>query len=246
MKILVFQHISSQGPELFCSLWQAKGHEWTTVQWGDRTEIPEMDEFDLLVVTGGPMDVWQHSEFPWLAAEKAAIRHWVQTLGRPYLGICLGHQLLADALGGAVTPMRVPEIGIADVELTTAGQADPIFAGFDRRFEALNWHGAEVSRLPDGAILLARNESCEVQAFRWGMFAYGLQYNTEVVASTVSGWTAIPEYKGLFEEAFGVEGAAVLASQVTARLPMFALVTRRTDDNVAKLVFEHGSVRGPA
>src|SRR3546814_6864991 len=104
---------------------------------------------------GGPMDVWETDVHPWLAAEMAAIRDWVEA-GRPFLGICLGHQLLAAALGGTVDRMAAPEVGIMPVELTEAGCRDPLFHGVDRVSACLQWHGTAVVTPPPGADLIAR------------------------------------------------------------------------------------------
>lgn len=99
MKILIFQHLACETAGVFTELWQANGHTLHVVALDEGDQIPALEPYDLLTVMGGPMDVWQEAEYPWLIAKKAAIRHWVQTLKRPYFGICLGHQLLAVSLG---------------------------------------------------------------------------------------------------------------------------------------------------
>src|ERR1700738_4280966 len=112
MKILVFQHVSVEHPGVFREFWAQAGHTYDTVELDTGDGIPTLSTYDLIVVMGGPMDVWQAEAHPWLVAEKAAIRTWVKELQRPYLGICLGHQLLADALGGTVSLMSAPEVGL--------------------------------------------------------------------------------------------------------------------------------------
>ena len=121
------------------------------------TTIPALEPFDLMLVMGGPQHVWEEKEHPWLVTEKAAIRRWVGELGRPYLGVCLGHQLLADALGGQVALMETPEIGVIEVERTPAGASDPLFGRLPAQVPGLQWHEAEVVEAPDGAIVLAEN-----------------------------------------------------------------------------------------
>ena len=236
MRILVFQHLDIEHPGVFREFWRESGHEWHAIELDLGEPMPPLDGFDLLVVMGGPMDVWQEDAHPWLRAEKAAIRRWVQVLGRPYLGICLGHQLLADALGGAVSLMAAPEVGLADVEVTPAGRVDPLLAGFGPRVETFQWHGAEVSRLPVGAEVLAANAVCPVQALRWGRHAYGFQYHVEITASTVAEWGSIPEYRNSLERALGVERATTLEVEVAHRLPSFRLAARCLNDNLAALM----------
>ncbi len=236
MHILVFQHLDVEHPGVFREFWAQAGHEWTAVELDVGEEIPPLEPYDLLVVMGGPMDVWQEEQHPWLVPEKAAIRRWVKELGRPYVGICFGHQLLAEALGGTVGLMAKPEVGMAAVNLTAAGQSDPLLAGFPATLETFQWHGAEVTQLPAGAVVLAANAACPVQALRWGPHAYGFQYHVEITESTVSDWEQIPEYKASLINALGAEQAAQLGAVVMAKLPDFRTRAERINANLWSLL----------
>jgi GMP synthase-like glutamine amidotransferase len=221
MRILAFQHVAVEHPGIFRELWSQSGHSLEQIELDEGDRIPDLSPYDLLVVMGGPMDVWQEDIHPCLVPEKAAIRRWVAELRRPYLGICLGHQLLAEGLGGKVTMMSRPEVGIAEVELTEIGRQDAILARFDRRFDTFQWHGAEVSRLPQDAVVLASNGACAVQAMRWGPHAYGFQYHCEIVSTTVDDWERIPAYKASLIQALGEDEAGRLGGVVARRLPDF-------------------------
>jgi GMP synthase-like glutamine amidotransferase len=236
MRILVFQHLRVEHPGVFRELWTEAGHTWVPVALDEGEAIPSLDGFDLMAVMGGPMDVWQEDLHPWLIDEKAAIRRWVKELERPFLGICLGHQLLAASLGGHVTPMARPEVGLTEVELTPCGRADPLLTGLDPRVGTLQWHGAEISRLPDGAEILASNAACPTQAVRWGRHAYGFQFHIETTPATVADWIRIPEYAASLQQSLGFEAASQLAETVAPKLPGFHNTASRINENLDSIV----------
>jgi GMP synthase-like glutamine amidotransferase len=245
MRIVVFQHVNVEHPGVFREFWNTEGHSWSAVELDAGEPIPELRDFDLMVVMGGPMDVWQEDHHPWLVREKAAIRAWVADLRRPYLGICLGHQLLADALGGEVSLMSKPEVGLAKVELTPAGQADPLLAGMGASLETLQWHGAQISQLPEGTTVLAANAACPVQAIRFGRHAYGFQYHVEIEAQTVPDWVRIPAYRTSLEAALGIGQIARFESSVAAKLPDFRNVARRINQNLMAIMQSAQSEAAP-
>jgi len=123
-RILVFQHHPLEHPGTFRDFLAADGIAWDVVRLDAGEAIPPLAGYAALVVMGGPQDVWEEDRFPWLVAEKAAIRDAVVAREIPYLGICLGHQLLAVALGGEVAAMAgKAEIGIGQVELSPKASA---------------------------------------------------------------------------------------------------------------------------
>jgi GMP synthase-like glutamine amidotransferase len=213
MKILVFQHVSSEHPGSFRDVMKAQGHTMHQVELDEGEPIPPLDDYDILLVMGGPMDVWEEDKFPWLKDEKAAIRKWVSA-GRPYLGMCLGNQLLAEAMGGEVALMTgPPEVGMSKVQI----RPDPIFAGLAEDCVCFQWHGAEVTKLPPGARQLATSPGCAVQAFAVGPYAYGLQCHMELTATTAAEWGALPEYAAALERVKGPGALPGIQAEVDAQ-----------------------------
>jgi len=161
----------------------------------------EAEDFAGLVLLGGPMAVYEHAEIECLDDSLRLVRAALRA-GLPILGICLGSQLLAWALGGQVRPGRTmglrKEIGWFPVRLTQRGVVDPVFHGFDQDRPVFHWHG-DTFALPEGAWLLASSDLYPNQAFRWGRWTYGLQFHVEVT----------PEMVAAFVEAYADELATM-------------------------------------
>ncbi len=192
MNVLIFQHTQGENPGAFLEHISSCGDTARVVHLYDDQPIPQLDEFDLLLVLGGPMDVWETEAYPWLVPEKHAIRTWIQDLKRPYFGICLGHQLLVDALGGKCAPMQKPEIGVLSVTLTDNTGDDPLFEPLPRQFRVLQWHGVEAVDLPAASSVLAQSDTCAVQAVRVLDRAWGVQFHPELVQGTIQSWMSDP------------------------------------------------------
>jgi GMP synthase (glutamine-hydrolysing) len=148
--------------------------------------FPPCSEVSGVILLGGAMGVHDVERFPFLYRVKQAIREWVGE-SIPYLGICLGGQLLADVCGGMVTSGRCGEKGIHSVVLSTAGKQDPLFAGVPEEIVTFQWHNDSFS-VPEKGVLLASSPVCPGQAFRFGTNAYGLQFHPEVDRAIVALW----------------------------------------------------------
>ena len=148
-------------------------------------------EADALILMGGPMNVDETQKYPFLAKEVDLIGKMIQD-EKPVLGICLGSQLIAKALGSRVYPNKSREVGWHPLELTMAGILDPLFKNFPNNTDVFHWHG-DTFDLPKGAVHLASTEKCRNQAFLWGKNVYALQFHLEVTPKMVLEWVEADE-----------------------------------------------------
>ena len=184
---LLVQHATFEGPGAIAGAITDTGADLTIVRTDRGDPVPPpaaVADVAGLVVMDGPMSV--HDDLGWLADERALLREAVEA-GRPVLGVCLGAQQLAAALGASVLEGPAPECGLGEVHLTADAVHDPVFGPAPSPLPCMHWHG-DTFTLPDGAVRLAGNAAYENQAFRFGDRAYGLQFHVEVTASLVAHW----------------------------------------------------------
>lgn len=211
---VALQHVDHEGPGLVADVLAAAGWTLRVVRPDRGEDLPAPGSFTGLVVMGGPMGVHDVGAHRWLADERALMADAVGR-GQPVLGICLGAQQLAAALGAEVTTGAEPEIGLGRVQLTGAGRTDPVFGPeyrglADPAVRCVHWH-QDTFTLPPGAVHLAATARFPHQAFRSGARAYGLQFHVEVDHRLAAAW------RPFLPEGIGVEGPALAEVEAVGR-----------------------------
>ena len=206
MKVIVLQHIKIEDPGYIKDLMIIDGAKLTTIELDEGEKIPNnLSTFDAMFCMGGPMDTWMEKDYPWLVDEKKKIKEFVVDLKKPYLGFCLGCQLLGEVIGGKVAKTNNPEIGMLNINFSENKKDDPLFSKFPEKITSLQWHSYEVQGLENNknVTLLASSPETKYQIFKYQSHAYGIQFHIEVKDTTVSEWGCVPEYKNALEEQLG-------------------------------------------
>ena len=206
MKIIVLQHINIEDPGYIKDLMLKDGVEITTIELDEGQKIPsDLSSFDAMFCMGGPMDTWMEKDYPWLIDEKKRIKEFVVDLKKPYLGFCLGCQLLGEVIGGKVVKSNKPEIGMLDVKFSENKNNDLLFSKFPEKITSLQWHSYEVQELENNkdVTLIASSPETKFQIFKYKNHAYGIQFHIEIKNTTVGEWGCVPEYKSALENQLG-------------------------------------------
>ena len=181
---------------------------------------------------GGPMNVWEEHRYPWLVKEKLFIKNWVLNLEKPFFGICLGHQLLGEALGASVVKSQSPEIGFKKIYVNRKFSSNNLLRGFSHDMRVLQGHSAEISSFSKKEVsVLASSENCSIQALSYLKHAFSVQFHPEVVDETIQNWISIPKIKQDFYSALGKDGIEEIID--------YQQKNRRSLINGAKLIYEN-------
>ena len=206
MEVIVLQHISIEDPGFIKDLMIKEGVKLTTIELDQGEKIPnDLTKFDAMFCMGGPMDTWMEKDYPWLIEEKKKIKEFVIELKKPYLGFCLGCQLLGEIVGGKVVKSNSPEIGMLNVNFLENKKNDLLFNEFPDKITSLQWHSYEAKDLENNKdiTLLASSSETKYQIFKYQKHAYGIQFHIEVKDTTVGEWGCVPEYKSALEKQLG-------------------------------------------
>jgi GMP synthase (glutamine-hydrolysing) len=211
-KLLVFQHVPYEPLGTLDAQFRDAGFRIRYVNFARFARVSlDVRRYHGLVVLGGPMSVNDVERYPHLRQERRVLREAIDA-DMPVLGICLGAQLIAAALGARVLPNPVKEIGWYEVKPTPAASRDPLFRYFGRSEKIFQWHG-DTFELPAGAELLAETDACRNQAFRYGNGVYGLQFHLEVDEALIRRWLATPVMRREILELGGVVSPDVVLAQ---------------------------------
>lgn len=232
MSILVFEHSALAGVERLGRTLNDYGHKLDVLRLHEGDQAPgDLDDCDGIISCGGPQSATDDS-VPFLAAEMARMRE-AHERGLPIVGICLGSQILARALGGKVERMGDAaggiELGFTEVKLNPVGREDIVHTGVAWSAMMMQHHRDHVSQLPPGARLLASSDKCKAQTWAVGLRAYGFQYHPEVTPDNIEAW--------IREEPDALRDAGVTAErmreQVAKHYPAFERLTDRLFESIA-------------
>ncbi len=183
MRVHVFQHVEHEDPGCLLLWARERGHVVTTTHFHKNESSPKEEMADLIIVMGGPMNVYEEEKYPWLADEKKSIEKMIRA-GKPVMGICLGAQLIASVLGAKVRKNRVKEIGWFPITMSLLALKHDLFSGFPEMMDVFHWHG-DTFDVPAGSFCLGSSECTQNQGFQFGDKVIGLQFHMECTKENV-------------------------------------------------------------
>jgi GMP synthase (glutamine-hydrolysing) len=250
-RLMVFQHVAAEPLGTLHARIRARGHRIRFHNFQRHPDAqPNVERYHGLIVLGGPMNVMDQHRHPHLKTELLAIEAALRQ-EKPVLGICLGAQLLAHVLGAPVRRHAQQEIGWYDLITTSTGQEDPVLGHLGDVAPVFQWHGCTYE-LPAGAVQLARTDTCEQQAFRFGSTAYGFQFHMEADEAMIERWLRLPSYReelaaaGIGRDEESIRAAT--ATRMAAMRPLAENTFNRFLDLVGRpgrrVTLESGHARG--
>jgi len=232
-RVLIIEHMRDDPMGYVGNLLEEHGIPYDCINV-EKEPVPDPADYAAVVALGGSQHVYNEDKHPYFTQEKAMLRRMIER-EIPFLGICLGSQLLADVLGGQVRQHTMTEIGFFDVPLTEEGHKDPLYAGLPGYHKVFHWH-EDTFDLPAGAVLLETNENTENQAFRYGRHAYGLQYHIEITPEILDTWLCHPDNKPDAIEALGgMEAYTALERERVQLQPIYYEHTRVLFENFLRI-----------
>jgi GMP synthase (glutamine-hydrolysing) len=231
-RVLVLQFCWDDPPGYLGEIMQEHDVFYKVVE-ADKNPVPDLTEFDAILAMGGPQHVGDHEMYPYLVAVESAIRKAVEE-DIPYLGLCLGGQLLAHALGAPVKRHSMTPIGFYQVQLTEEGKADALFRGLHGYQQVFHWH-EDTFDIPKEAAQLASNAQTENQAFRYGRHAYGTQFHIEVTPGMLDVWLHFPEYRQELVNTLGESAVDKFVSESARLYPLYRQHTRIMFENFLRI-----------
>lgn len=185
MRLHYLQHVPFENPGSILRWAAANDFEVTKTLLYQDDELPKQDDYDWLVVMGGPMNIYDHKNYPWLLREKSFIENAINS-GKLVIGLCLGGQLIADVIGGEVTSNSYLEIGWFPIRFKDDIKSSTVFSFLPDEPTVFHWHGDTFSKLPDDAVCIAKSDACDNQAFIYKERVFGFQFHLETTEKIIN------------------------------------------------------------